>query len=119
MSAQPFSRETQSKLQSIVRSNRIDPRVLNAMKRLFYTFDFDKNKTLSLSEVRKGMSYLALEKAGVPPPQTVVDRLFFETVQSRDPSDPTPKNRLTFADFLRLYAINASKKMAAQRAYRT
>jgi len=77
---------------------KINPELFNTVKRLFYTFDFDKNKTLSKSEVRKGFSYLALEKAGIPPPQEQVDFLFDSFTSEID------KSRLSFSDFLRLYA---------------
>lgn len=82
----------------------IDPRTLNVIKRLFYTFDFDKNKSLSRSEVRKGLSYLALEKAGTPPPQDQVD-ILFNTYASE-----AEKSRLSFADFLRLYIQSGAFK---------
>ena len=82
----------------------MDPRVFSAVKRLFYIFDFDKNKTLSKAEVRKGFSYLALEKAGNPPPQKEVDTLFDTYTSEKD------KNRLSFVDFLRLYTQSGAFK---------
>ena len=78
----------------------MDPKVFNQVKRLFFTFDFDKNKSLSKSEVRKGFSYLALEKAGSPPPQEQVDALFEKFTSVAD------KSRLTVPDFLRLYTTS-------------
>lgn len=84
----------------------MDPKAFNRVKRLFYTFDFDKNKSLSKSEVRKGFSYLALEKAGIPPPQEQVDALFEKFTSVAD------KSRLTFPDFLRLYTTSVVRRAA-------
>jgi membrane protease YdiL (CAAX protease family) len=78
---------------------KANPRLFDFIKRLFYTFDFDKNKTLSRSEVRKGIAYMALEQATQPPAQSFVDELFTETVQSRPGAE-----RLDLADFVSLYA---------------
>jgi len=102
---QNIESEVRQVLRSSARSVPIDPQQLKRIKRLFYTFDFDKNKTLSLSEVRKGIAYLALERAGQPPPQEVVDKMFRETINSRDPSivSRKDKDRLFFSDFIRLY----------------
>lgn len=82
----------------------MDPKIFNRVKRLFYTFDFDKNKSLSKSEVRKGFSYLALERAGTPPPQNQIDVLFDNFTSAAD------KSRLTFSDFLRLYTASAVRR---------
>jgi len=92
-----------------------DPQLFSTIKRLFYTFDFDKNKSLSLSEVRKGISYLILEKAGTPPPEAVVDRLFREIVDTREPGEEgdNRKDRLTFSDFIRLYSLLGRNSKAA------
>jgi Ca2+-binding EF-hand superfamily protein len=74
------------------------------MKRMFYLFDIDKNETLSLSEVRKGIAYMAIErKVGLPPPQANVDRLFAAVA-------PQGESRLTFPDFLRLISISRKQK---------
>lgn len=76
---------------------KFDRGLFDSVKRLFYLFDFDQNKSLSKSEVRKGFSYLALGKAGTPPPQKVVDDLFYSYTSKSD------KTRLNFPDFFRLY----------------
>jgi membrane protease YdiL (CAAX protease family) len=87
---------------------KMNPRLFEFIKRLFYTFDFDKSQSLSLSEVRKGVSYMALEQSARPPDQTIVDQLFAETVQSRQTTsgqkDIAPAGRLDFADFVRLWS---------------
>mmetsp|Transcript_8784 Transcript_8784/g.14595 ORF Transcript_8784/g.14595 Transcript_8784/m.14595 type:complete len:465 (-) Transcript_8784:179-1573(-) len=93
---EPLPQDVQK--QVLATSGELNPKTFNAVKRLFYTFDFDKNKTLSKSEVRKGFSYLALERAGTPPPQAQVDALF-----DRYTSDVVEKSRLTLPDFLQLY----------------
>jgi hypothetical protein len=90
---EPLPANIQKQVKQI--QSRVDPRVFNLIKRLFYTFDFDKNESLSKSEVRKGLSYLALEKAGVPPPQETVDALFDAYTSEAD------KSRLSFPDFFR------------------
>lgn len=101
----PLPPDVQRDVDNILRTNiKIDPKVFNLIKRLFYLFDFDKNKALSKSEVRKGFSYLALERAGLPPPQDQVDALFDKYTSVDD------KSRLTFADFLRLYTTSLSAK---------
>jgi hypothetical protein len=99
---------------------KLDPRMYRTLKRLFYVFDFDQNKALSLSEVRKGVAYMALERHGVPPPQEQIDALFRAAVEARQELSSTtvmlggegvPKatqqsrgeDRLTFVDFLRLF----------------
>lgn len=87
-----------------------DPsKLLPVIKRLFYTFDFDKNTTLSKSEVRRGFSYMALERAGTPPPQEQVDTLFDKYTSEED------KSRLSFADFLRLYMSSGAFNSQVQR----
>jgi hypothetical protein len=69
------------------------------LRRLFYTFDFDKNSTLSRSEVRKGIAYMAVERAGTPPPNKQVDYCFD---QVKGPGG----DRLSFPDFLNLIMIS-------------
>ena len=102
MWSEPLPAEVQKQVDTVLRKGkRLDPKMFNMVKRLFYTFDFDKNKTLSKSEVRKGFSYLALEKAGTPRPQEQVDALFDNYTSVAD------KSRLTFLDFLRLYATTS------------
>lgn len=109
MSLQPLPTNMDLEVQRALKSTpaKIDPKVFNTIKRLFFTFDFDKNKTLSLSEVRKGLSYMAIERgAGQPPPQAAIDRLFAYAIESRDPSTAAAgrSDRLGFGDFMRLYA---------------
>jgi hypothetical protein len=103
MWSEPLPAEDQMKTSS----SKLNPKIFNAIKRLFYTFDYDKNKTLSKSEVRKGFSYLALERAGTPPPQEEVDALF-----DRYTSDSVNKSRLSFSDFLELYTNSVGTKKA-------
>jgi Ca2+-binding EF-hand superfamily protein len=76
------------------------------LRRLFYTFDFDKNNALSRSEVRKGISYMAVERAGTPPPTEQVDSIFDQVKSSES-------DRLSFPDFLNL--ILQSGGVAAKR----
>jgi membrane protease YdiL (CAAX protease family) len=88
---------------------KMNPRLFEFIKRLFYTFDFDKSQTLSLSEVRKGVSYMALEQSARPPDQAIVDQLFAETVRSRQAApggqqDNAAASRLDFTDFVRLWS---------------
>jgi Type II CAAX prenyl endopeptidase Rce1-like len=122
MYQEPLSIEQERQVQELLRGarqQRLDPKLYRAIKRLFYTFDFDKNKTLSLSEVRKGVAYMALERAGTPPPQQQVDQLFLAAMEARKGSFPATgndsgsigkdDNRLSFADFLRLYLSMLSR----------
>lgn len=119
MYSEPLPPDVEREVQRVIQSARpakMDPRVYKVIKRLFYTFDFDKNKSLSLSEVRKGIAYMALEKrAGKPPPQEQVDALFRYAIQNREPStvSETNRDRLSFADFLRLYVAMIQRKPIA------
>ena len=117
MYSQPLAPEMQRELsQSGV---RLDPKTMTIMKRLFYTFDFDKNKTLSLSEVRKGVSYLSLEKAGVPPPQAQVDAVFKKVVELKTGKQANAQSRLTFPEFVLLYSMASQQgKKIPAKAYR-
>lgn len=90
-------------LEKEVKKVKIDPQVLKAMKRLFYTFDFDKNKTLSLSEVRKGFAYMAIERQGKPPKQEDLDAIFQKV------ADPNTE-RLSFPGFLRMFSMTMTKQ---------
>jgi membrane protease YdiL (CAAX protease family) len=83
--------------------------VVGKLKKLFYTFDFNKNQSLDKSEVRKGFAYLALERAGIPPPQQAVDREFDKYTTSSD-DKANPQSRLFFPDCLRLYANTVGKE---------
>ncbi|KAL3913652.1 MAG: hypothetical protein SGILL_006404 [Bacillariaceae sp.] len=79
------------------------------LRRLFYTFDFDKNMTLSRSEVRKGIAYMAVERAGDPPANEQVDFAF-------DQVKAPGSDRLSVPDFLNLIMISggaAGKKRMA------
>lgn len=108
---EPLPHEMEVEVRRILhktQSVKIDLRFLNSLKRLFYTFDFDKNRSLSLSEVRKGISYLALELHGRPPLESEVDQLFRATLQLREHRGGS--DRLSFADFVRLYSMMMSKK---------
>jgi membrane protease YdiL (CAAX protease family) len=70
----PFPPDEQREIKRVLAAGGANPtpEQLKAVKRTFYIFDEDKNKTLSLSEVRKGLNYLAIEKAASPPPQGLV-----------------------------------------------
>jgi membrane protease YdiL (CAAX protease family) len=100
---QPLPAAVEQEVRRLLGSRRMDPDLFRRMKHVFFTFDFDKNQTLTLSEVRKGIaySYLAVAK-GTPPPESEIDRVFNETIRARKDGDTTP--RLNFADFLRLYS---------------
>lgn len=115
MYSTPLPEMVDQEVRRLMRSNpKMDPRRFKLMKRLFYTFDFDKNETLSLSEVRKGIAYMAIERSGTPPPQSEIDRLFAYTVQSRENGDTSPA-RLTFPDFLRLLFMLSSKQVESKK----
>jgi Type II CAAX prenyl endopeptidase Rce1-like/EF-hand domain pair len=78
-------------------STRIDtPQILNRLKRLFFTFDTDRNATLSRSEVRRGLAYLAVDLARPPPPEQLIDQAF-------DLVDEDRNDRVDFAEFVNLY----------------
>jgi len=74
---------------------------------VFYIFDEDKNGAISKSEVRRGISYLAIEGALVAPSQSAVDALFDSCLAKRiECGVDVPKSvakQLRFADFFRLY----------------
>lgn len=74
-----------------------DDNMFRTCKRLFYTFDYDKNKTLSLSEVRRGISYLWLQLgSSAPPPEKLVDSLFFSCTEGTG-------ERMRFPEFVKLF----------------
>ena len=104
--AQPLSSSLSTQLAAFQR--QMDPKVFQTIVRLFYIFDYNKNETLDRSEVRKGMSYLALERgAGKPPSQETVDELFDKALANRRASgkpSSIPDDRLALEDFLSLYA---------------
>ena len=111
---EPFTADVENEARRLIRATadpKIDPNLAyKIMKRMFYLFDIDKNETLSLSEVRKGVSYMAIErKVGEPPPQAVVDRLYTEVA-------PPGTTRLTFPDFVRLISISNGKKAVTSNA---
>ncbi len=110
MFLQPLPPEVETEVRRVLAANRnnlqqLDPMTMKVIKRLFYIFDFDQNQTLSKSEVRKGISYMSLEKAGRPPPPEIVDQAFELVVNTRDNSivQERDRNRLSFSDFIRLY----------------
>jgi hypothetical protein len=108
----PFPPDIQRQVQQVLAADGAKPTSdqLKSVKRTFYIFDLDKNETLDLSEVRKGLSYLAIEKAANPPPQKLVDQLFKQIATSR----PENRNRLDYPDFLRL--ITLSNRMTMELA---
>jgi len=99
--------DIEREVQAVLRANpkMKSPQVFNTLKRLFFTFDFDKSESLNLSEVKKGMAYYALEKRRPNlAPDSEIERIFKSTVQSRVGIKGQPKDRLTFPDFLRFFA---------------
>jgi membrane protease YdiL (CAAX protease family) len=107
MSKKPLPSDEKQVRNLIPTNPKVDPNLAyKLLKRMFYLFDIDKNKTLSLSEVRKGIAYMAIErKVGSPPSQSEVDRLFASFV-------PSGESRLAFPDFLRLIS-QSNKKLKA------
>ena len=105
----PFPPNVQREIAQVLSAGKANPtpEQMKAVKRTFFIFDTDKNKSLSLSEVRKGLAYLAIEKAANPPPQAVVDNLFQKVVESK----PNNRNRLDYPDFLRLIALANQQTM--------
>lgn len=80
-------------------------KLLAACKRLFYTFDFDKNKSLSLSEVRKGIAYLWLEKGTLPPSNSYIDELFRTFAV-------TDRSRMRLPEFAKLFMTLVQRNRA-------
>jgi membrane protease YdiL (CAAX protease family) len=119
MYLKPLPAGVESRVRSMLdasksKNPRMNPRLFDFVKRLFYVFDFDKSQTLSLSEVRKGISYMALEQSARPPDQTMVDQLFAETIKSRQTTftgggTSSAAGRLDFTDFVRLWAKLAQR----------
>lgn len=107
--ATPLPRNVEREAQALIRTlygSKEADRVYFAIKRLFYTFDFDKNESLSRTEVRKGIAYLSLERAGTPPPEEAVDRAFAAVLGSRGREAGSPSgDRLSLPDFVRLYVL--------------
>jgi len=131
MSQQPLDPEVERQVRGLLRSSpqlsqrRVGPdkktstTMFDAIKRLFYLFDFDKNQTLSLSEVRKGIAYMALERAGTPPPQKQIDFLFDEVVRERREAGAVgrqQRDRLRLLDFILLYSRMANLRRGDRRA---
>lgn len=83
-----------------------EPKQLDRLKRLFYTFDTDQNDTLSLSEVRRGLAYMAVERSQPPPEIALVDRAF-------DLVDEDRNRRVDFAEFVNLYYNSGGQKTLA------
>jgi len=102
-------------------SNNLNPRIISFVRRLFFTFDFDKNKTLSLSEVRKGLSYQALQRKSAPPPQEQIDALFNQVIASRAKYSnahfsKSQEDRLDLSDFIRLISLSTQQSRLAAGA---
>lgn len=112
-SLEPFDASIKSQVQAVFRSTRarVDENTLNAAKRLFYTFDFDRNGSLSLSEVRKGVAYWSIERKVQSPPQAVIDQAFRQVLETREDTGQ-PKDRLSFADFLLLTIMTSRESVA-------
>lgn len=85
-----------------------EPRLLDRLKRLFYTFDTDQNDTLSRSEVRRGLAYMAVERSQAPPDVTLIDRAF-------DLVDEDRNKRVDFAEFVNLYFKSSGQKTLATK----
>lgn len=98
---QPFDSATAKELQGM----RAPKDVADKCKKLFYTFDaYDKkDEALSLSEVRKGIAYLAIETSTRAPPQSRIDEAFFRFVSPGS-------NKLTFPQFLALFVSLTSPR---------
>ena len=75
--------------------------LLGECKRLFYTFDFDKNRSLSLGEVRKGMAYLWMEKGSPAPATRDIDELFQTFAHG--------KSRMSLPEFAQLFMALENK----------
>jgi membrane protease YdiL (CAAX protease family) len=110
MSKKPLPSDSENQVRSLIPklNPNIDPDLAyKLMKRMFYLFDIDKNETLTLSEVRKGIAYMAIErKVGKPPSQSEVDRLFASII-------PPGESRLSFPDFIRLISQSNKKLRTA------
>jgi membrane protease YdiL (CAAX protease family) len=110
MSKKPLPSDDEKQVRSLIPTSnpKVDPALAyKLMKRMFYLFDIDKNETLSLSEVRKGIAYMSIErKVGKPPSQSEVDRLFASVV-------PPGESRLAFPDFIRLISQSNKKLKTA------
>ena len=99
--------DVERQVQAVLQSNPElkKDRIFITLKRLFYIFDFDKNESLTLSEVKKGLGYYFLEKMLSPPPDSEIEALFANIVQSRrELGRPSASDRLTLPDFLRLFS---------------
>ena len=98
---EPFDPATAKQLQGM----RAPKEVVDKCKKLFYTFDaYDKkDEALSLSEVRKGIAYLAIETSTRAPPQSEIDEAFFRLVSPGS-------NKLTFPQFLALFVSLTSPR---------
>jgi len=82
----------------------VSPIVIQDFMKVFYIFDTDKNGTISLSEARKGIAYLAIDEAVKVPPQSVIDSLFQSCLQRRSERGVWTEHELAyqlrFPDFL-------------------
>eukprot|EP00538_Stauroneis_constricta_P002291 CAMPEP_0119547838 /NCGR_PEP_ID=MMETSP1352-20130426/1873_1 /TAXON_ID=265584 /ORGANISM="Stauroneis constricta, Strain CCMP1120" /LENGTH=511 /DNA_ID=CAMNT_0007592893 /DNA_START=218 /DNA_END=1753 /DNA_ORIENTATION=+ len=84
-------------------SHALQSSAVPSITRLFYTFDFDKNESLSKSEVRKGLSYFALEHGGTVPPQAKIDSLFHKYAHMEDAGHGKQTERMSLENFYKLY----------------
>jgi len=98
MYLEPFPQDVQKEVSKL---RVTDDKLFRTCKRLFYTFDYDKNKTLSLSEVRRGISYLWLElgRSSEAPPEKNVDDLFKSFAKGEG------VERMRFPEFAKLFAV--------------
>jgi hypothetical protein len=87
----------------------IESPLLDRLKRMFYIFDTDRNATLSRSEVRRGLAYMAIERGGTPPPVSMIDQAF-------DLVDEDHNERVDFAEFVNLYYSSGGGGGAANKA---
>jgi hypothetical protein len=110
MASKPLSPEIEKEARKAY--PQIDASLFQILKSLFYIFDFDKNESLSLSEVRKGIAYLNIDRSVPPPPQEAIDRAFESAIKARDYDGPP--SRLTFPDFLRLVYMTTKKPNSQQ-----
>jgi Ca2+-binding EF-hand superfamily protein len=100
-SHEPLPKEEMMELRQL---GSVSPIVIQDFMKVFFIFDTDKNGTISLSEARKGIAYLAIDEAVNVPPQSAIDSLFQSCLQRRSErgvwTEHEQKNQLRFPDFL-------------------